>query len=434
MNNKVSKKTEEEQIDDKLCLKMSSFKPGKVLGVIMLDNRPNKEGLYNARYRLTYNRERKYISTPYSYKLKDWERINSSNTKDEQLKKERKRLIDEFMLIEDTVSQICNNGEYSHDKLTKLLQRGRRDSISVAIEYIIEELKEAGQVGSASVYSNVSKSIKKHAKKELTFAEITPRWLTGYEKAVSNDLAYTTIGIYLRTLRAVFNRAIGDGIITEAAYPFSRTDRDGKYRIPTGSGTKTALTIEQMAAVANYTPATDSMERSRDLFLLSFHLGGINFKDLLLLKWSDVKNEEITFVREKTKRTTKQKDKAIYIPVNKQASTLISKLKGVDNSGYILPYMKSDATPTDILRITQNITRQVNKHLTTIGKSLNIEGLSTYVARHSFATIMKNSGVSVAFISETLGHNDVKTTQNYLKSFESEQRKENFDLLSDILK
>lgn len=429
----MAKETDEEKANRVLTTKMASFKPGKVLGVIMLDNRP-KEGLYNVRYRLTYNRERKYISTNHSYTLKDWERINSSNIKNDQLKKERDKLINEFILIEETVSQICDNGEYSHDKLTKLLQRGHKDSISAAIEIIIEEMKESGQVGSASVYSNVSKSIKKYANKELTFADITPKWLLGYEKAVNNDLSYTTIGIYLRTLRAVFNRAIVDGIITEAAYPFSRTERDGKYRIPTGTGTKIALTIEQMAAVVNYTPSTESMERSRDLFLLSFHLGGINFKDLLLLKWSDLKNGEITFVREKTKRNTKQKEKAIYIPVNKHASALITKLKGVDNSYYILPYMKPDATPTEILRITQNITRQVNKHLVAIGKSLNIEGLSTYVARHSFATIMKNRGVSVAFISETLGHNDVKTTQNYLKSFESEQRKENFDLLNDILK
>ncbi len=411
-----------------------NFLESGVLGVVLLEVRRVKDnGLFPVKIRLTYQRKQIYLSGGYDFTREEWEKMQNAKN-GSPLHKKKTAISTTLKTIQDTINGIAQKGEYSHEKLLKMLKKGRTDSLSVAIANIIEELKADGQVGSASVYSNMSKSILKHAKKELTLADITPKWLIEYEKAVNNDLSYTTIGIYLRTLRAVFNRAIADGIISEATYPFSRSERDGKYRIPTGTGTKIALTVEQMAAVANYVAPTKSMERSRDLFLLSFHLGGINFKDLLLLKWSDIKNGEITFIREKTKHTNQQKEKTINIPINEPAQALITKLTGTSNGGYILPFMAVDATPTDILRITQNITRNTNKHLNTIGKSLGVDGLSTYVSRHSFATIMKNSGVSVAFISETLGHNDIKTTQAYLKSFESGQRKKNFDVLNDILK
>ena len=76
--------------------------------------------------------------------------------------------------------------------------------------------------------------------------------------------------------------------------------------------------------------------------------------------------------------------------------------------------------------------RNVNKQLKKIGKQLGIDGLSTYVARHSFATILKNSGAPIAFIGETLGHSSTKTTENYLKSFESEQKRKHFEAISNI--
>ncbi len=425
---------EEPEKEIKTIIGKDNFLEAGVLGVVLLDARRAKEnGLFPVKVRLTHQRKQIYLNAGYDFTTPEWGRLQSAK-EGSPLYKKKTAITAYFKTIQKTINEIAQTGEYSHEKLLKLLKKGRTDSLSASIENIIMELKKDGQVGSASVYSNTIKSIVGYAKRDLKFSDITPKWLTDYEKAVNNDLSYTTIGIYLRTLRAVFNRAITDSIITEASYPFSRNERDGKYRIPTGTGTKIALTIEQMAAVANYTAPTKSIERSRDMFLLSFHLGGINFKDLLLLKWSDIKNGEITFIREKTKRTTKQKDKAIYIPVNEPALKLIDKLTGNSNGGYILPFMTANATPADVLRITQNITRNTNKHLNEIGKSLGIQGLSTYVARHSFATIMKNSGVPVAFISETLGHNDVKTTENYLKSFEADQRKKNFDVLNDILK
>ena len=65
---------------------------------------------------------------------------------------------------------------------------------------------------------------------------------------------------------------------------------------------------------------------------------------------------------------------------------------------------------------------KVNRELKVLASELEIEAdMTTYVARHSFATILKNSGVNISLISEMLGHTDLKTTQIYLDSFENTQ-------------
>jgi site-specific recombinase XerD len=80
----------------------------------------------------------------------------------------------------------------------------------------------------------------------------------------------------------------------------------------------------------------------------------------------------------------------------------------------------------------QYLTKHCNKRLSKIGKAIGIEGISTYTARHSFATVLKRSGANIAYISESLGHNDLKTTENYLASFEKEERIKNASFLTNF--
>jgi site-specific recombinase XerD len=83
--------------------------------------------------------------------------------------------------------------------------------------------------------------------------------------------------------------------------------------------------------------------------------------------------------------------------------------------------------------VVRSVTKLCNKRLKCIGKAVGIDGISTYTARHSFATVLKRSGANIAYISENLGHNDLKTTENYLASFEREEREKNARLLTNFL-
>jgi len=411
----------------------------------------NKDGTHPIKIRISHKGVRLYyvIAKRFTLSIKDWD--NLPKAKSNKATSIKDTINDEFNYFQSLVKSITNAGEYSHEKLKKYKDKQPTKSLSEKFNVIINELRANGQINSAGLYVSTLKSIEGYAQKKLVFEDITPKWLEDYERVVTDEershkkfkinkedkpkkvhISFTTLGIYLRNLRAVFNRAIVDGDINESIYPFSRSNRDGKYRIPVGEGTKIALTIQQLASVEAYQPKREGIEISRDLFLLSFHLAGLNFKDMLLLKWSDLHNDEISLVREKTKRTNQTKGKKITISVNSKAKELITRLSSTSNGDYILPYITPNPTPSDVVRITKNLTKITNKHLDMIGKELGIEGITTYVARHTFATVLKNSGVPLAFISESLGHSSLSTTQSYMKSFEKKQRDETFDILSNI--
>jgi integrase len=104
--------------------------------------------------------------------------------------------------------------------------------------------------------------------------------------------------------------------------------------------------------------------------------------------------------------------------------------KSSDN--YIFPFLKGGENAEDIRRITADVTKRINFKMDYIAKELNLPHISTYTARHSFATVLKRSGANIAYISESLGHNDLKTTENYLASFEREEREKNASLLTNF--
>ncbi|KAA6304503.1 Tyrosine recombinase XerC, partial [termite gut metagenome] len=102
------------------------------------------------------------------------------------------------------------------------------------------------------------------------------------------------------------------------------------------------------------------------------------------------------------------------------------------SDNYIFPYLIGNETPIQQKAVIKDIIRRINKRLKKIGNELGISGISTYTARHSFASVLKRSGANIAYISESLGHSDLKTTENYLASFEREEREKNAKLLTNF--
>lgn len=413
---------------------MNSFLIGNITGAVWLDTRRPKimdaVAYYPIKARITHQRKRYYVSLGFDLSEQDFNRLPTTKRKD--LITTKKLITASFERVKKEVEAIHRTEEYTHEKLRNRLQRGRKIYIDVAFDNKIAELKENGQVGTASSYETARNFILKYDD-ALRFVDVTPQWLNTFEAWALNKegINETSLSIYLRTLRTLFNTAIRNKDVPRSAYPFASKDNDG-YTIPQGTGTKIALTIEQMNAIARLELA-GSLERCRDVFLLSFHLGGINIKDLLLLQWKNIKGGEVHFIREKTKNTNRNK-KSISVPYTDNAKRIVDQW-GNDNKepdAYVIPYLTDKLTPEQVRDNVKSYTKQVNKQLKRIGSMVGIDGLTTYVARHSFATILKNSGAPVAFIGETLGHTSTKTTESYLKSFESEQKKKHFDAIKNI--
>lgn len=423
---------------------MLRFDVGKITGQIVLFKKSGQkmDGTYPVKVRVNFNAYAIFLSTGFDLTEEMFNRLYvptfDKNGKPKAVRlsneesKNKKLITSSFERIKDVVEEIHQTEEYSHDKLRNKLKKGRKTYLDAAFDNKIVELTKNGQAGTAASYTTAQKFIEKY-QQVLRFVDITPQWLTKFETWALNEegITETSLGYYLRNLRALFNDAIRCGDVPKGAYPFYSRDTDG-YRIPTGTGTKIALTVEQINTIAKL-DLTGSPERCRDMFLLSFHLGGINFKDMLLLKWKNIKNGEVHFIREKTKNTTRN-GKSIVVPLTEPTKRIIERWGNADRSpdAYVIPYLTDGLTPVEAHNKVKWFVRNVNKQLKRIGEELSIDGLSTYVARHSLATILKNSGAPIAFIGETLGHASTKTTENYLKSFESEQKRKHFEAISNI--
>jgi integrase len=191
--------------------------------------------------------------------------------------------------------------------------------------------------------------------------------------------------------------------------------------------------MQQIKAVVNYTDGNPTTEKYRDLWFFSYLCNGINFADMLKLKYGNIHNDEMSFKRAKTVRTSKVK-REIQAVVTPEMYAIIDRWGNSDKTpeNYIFPYLKGDETPIQEKKTVKDVTKRTNKRLKIIGKAVFVEGLTTYTARHSYATVLKRSGANIAFISESLGHSDLKTTENYLASFEKEERVKNAAFLTNF--
>jgi integrase/recombinase XerD len=385
---------------------------------IYLDElRPKKNGKCSVKIKVTFNRKRMYFSTG----------VELTNSEFIQVM-DGKRRTEEQKAIHDTINDFYNKatGVIKNLKIftftsfedAYLNQRNIQDSVSFAFKKYINELESENRLGTASSYRCTINSLELF-KKDLTFAEIDPAFLKKYEKnMLKNNKSVTTIGIYLRTLRAIYNLQNIDSSI----YPFGQGKN--KYSIPTGRNIKKALTIEEIARIYNYEAVSKSTkEMAKDYWLFLYLSNGMNVKDFCFLKWGDIQDDMITFKRAKTLRSKKE-SKPISVALQEESWEVINKWgnPSISKDDYIFPHIQKGMSAERERAVYQQLTKTINKYIKRICNELEIQkNVTTYFARHSFATVLKRKGVKIEMISELLGHSSLPVTENYLDSFENEQ-------------
>lgn len=330
----------------------------------------------------------------------------------------------------------------------KKLFRNKSAGINILYHYNekIEILKKNNQIGTASNYDLSLKSIgtfilKKvafssfkekeqevlKAVKNLTFYDINDLWLKDYEHfmMVDNLKSSTTVSMYLRCLRTIFNDAISQNDIKKEIYPFG--NNRGKYQIPISSKTKKALKSEEISLLFNSEPRSIEQEKAKDFWFLSYALYGMNFKDLSLLKNKNIKNNVLVYYREKTKTTKKGNLKEISVHLNDFSKSIIKKycVNNLSEDDYIFPIISLNDDAFEQKRKVKNFISFVNLHFNKYAKTLGFEfKISTYWARHTFATLSIRNGTSMEFISEALNHSNLSVTKNYFAGFEDDAKKD----------
>lgn len=387
--------------------------------------RSKKSGLLPVRVQVISNRTSRYYSTGKWVSDDDW--LKLLETRVPSLVKIRKNVKDSFDLILKYVEELASKGEFSFDRLNIRLGRASAGTLNSALAVKIENLKSEERIGSMNYYRGILSSVEKFAGNSILFENVTVEWLKRYEnQLLRNGIRYATIGMRMRGIRAMMNDAKKDGLINDTQYPFGKD----RYEIKTGESRKKALTLDQISQVVNYSNGNQEDDRYRDIWLFIYLCNGLNTADLVRLKYRDIVEGEICFVREKTKRTTKV-IKEIRATVTPEMQDIINKWGNEQSANnYIFPLINQTNDPIQHSKEVKDLTKKINRRTKAIGEIFGIGRITTYTARHSFATVLKRSGANIAFISESLGHSDLKTTESYLASFEKEERQKNANLLT----
>lgn len=277
----------------------------------------------------------------------------------------------------------------------------------------IVELRQQGRLKYASTFKELNSSlIDFNHHLDILFSDIDTTWLKNYEVWLRRrGLAENSIGVRFRTLRAIYNRVIEDNIVKQEHYPF-RSFKVAKLHTET---IKRAITKGEIEKIISYQSDNKYTRLAIDLFYFSYLCAGINFKDIAYLTRNDIVDNRLIYTRKKTK-------KLIKVPLQAKVLNIIQKYEGEANI-YLFPIL-SKIHETDIQQANRlhKVMAKINKSLKIIGEELKLPiNLTTYVARHTYATVLKRSGVNTSIISESLGHSSEKITQIYLDSFENSQ-------------
>ncbi|MCZ2130797.1 MAG: site-specific integrase [Bacteroidia bacterium] len=304
----------------------------------------------------------------------------------------------------------------------------------------IESLKEAGQFSTASTYNLAIKSIVNFIEQEkgkptnkILFASITPLVLNKYERFMINieGKSRTTVSMYVRTLRTIFNDAIKDKKVDFAFYPFGK----GKYSPPSAKTVKKALNDLQLKTLFEGKPLNPEQAKAKDFWFFSYSCNGMNLKDILNIKFEDIQGETFSFYRAKTINTKTEELTPVTVFLNDFTKGVIEKYGNTNTSpeNYVFTIIDRTQDPERQYRQVKIFTRYINQHFKNDAESLGIkEDISLQWARHSFATRAIRNKASMEFVSEALGHSNLQTTKGYFAGFASDQKKEFAATLMDF--
>lgn len=283
------------------------------------------------------------------------------------------------------------------------------------MKQVAAELQMEGNFGTAHVYrSSLNAIIAYRGKRDFVFSEVTSEWLKGFEVHLrSRGCSWNTVSTYLRTFRAVYNRAVNLRKAPYVPYLF-RSVYTG-----TRADHKRALSDDDMRKVfvdLQGTGISLPVRQAQELFILMFLLRGMPFVDLAYLRKSDLRDNMITYRRRKTGRS-------LSVTLTPEAMILIKKYMNRDSSSpYLFSFLKSCEGTKEAYREYQLALRSFNQQLMLLGELLGLgDKLSSYTARHTWATTAYYCEIHPGVISEAMGHSSITVTETYLKPFRSKK-------------
>lgn len=379
-------------------------------------DRVSKSGYYPVVIRVIHKRSKKLVYTKFKARKDDFnplsERISwskeSSITRRETDDINRD-IISKIRELERVLERLTRSGaDFTVDDIVGTYKQNRVSPyFFVFAQKEIDTKVNIGKYGTAELYKSTISSFRGFvANEKLKFGDINYSLLKGYSGHLqAKGITLNTINMYIRNIRAIYNKARKECVDVGKFSPFA------ELKINTLPTAKRALPKETIRIISTFDLSNNQkLGRVRDLFMFSFYTRGMSFVDMVFLRHTDIVSGVIHYKRNKTQMY-------LQISVTPQLKSIIDNYRR--SSPFVLPFLNIDDGRSLYVQYRRALF-VVNKLLKEMGRVIGIETpLTTYVARHSWATIAKNMGGSIAAISEGLGHTTEKTTQIYLKAFDN---------------
>ncbi|MGQ8336272.1 phage integrase SAM-like domain-containing protein [Sunxiuqinia sp. A32] len=323
-----------------------------------------------------------------------------------------------------TMNKIITDFENKHQHFTiddienKFKLKSSGETLNDYVDLLLERFEKEGKTGNSRVYKYMKNSFNRFAEgKSVKLADIDAKKIKDYEshmKIIGNSV--NTISVHLRTLRAVINKAIKEGILENERYPFKNISIKHQKTRKRAVNKDIIKLVEELDVSKE-----DNLQLWKDLFMFSFYNRGMNVVDMAFLKVKNIEAGRLNYTRRKT-------GQHFSIKLTDKSKEILSRYNDLnEKDSYIFPIIYRKGYEYKDYR---NAMRLMNKKLKKISELLNLDiPLTTYVSRHSWATIAKKSGIPTSIISEGLGHESEETTQVYLDSFENDVLDDANDLI-----
>lgn len=397
----------------------------------ILENRAKKNGLFPVCLVVYFNGAKRRYRTNVDLTEDQWKKIKSPKLRDEKLK-EKRADIQSFIRKAEAAGKKLHEFTFEafEEEYFKKKQISTIDiSFKDCTKGFMEEKANEWSIKTTLMYETILASVGEF-QSNLRMKGITPDFLRQYENHLSSEKkSISTKGIYLRQIRAVCNYAIRKKYITREKYPFTN------YSVPAAQKNKRALSNDDLKSLIEFKTEVPEEQKAIDFWTFSYLGNGMNFKDIAMLRYSDIKGENIKFYRSKTRSTNKGEQKEISIFLLPRMLEIIQRWGSVNKTGkeYIFPILHDGMGAREENAAIAQFVKTTNKYLKHVTDSLEWSNkVTTYFARHSYATRLKRAGVPIAYISDSLGHVNIATTENYLSSFTDETVKSNAGLLLDL--
>lgn len=367
-------------------------------------------------YQVIHNRVVRQIYTDYKLFASEWDchseavilyHVPNEQERNNYLHSINSRIRWDMDRLNKIIQTLSQSGTFVTDDIVVRFQDNRQEqSFNAYIRQQIARLKRLGKIRTSETYTASLRSFSGFMNdKEVLFDQINADLIAEYEAYLKGrGNSPNTISFYMRILKAVYNRAVGDGL-TGQRHPFKSVYTGVEKTL------KRAVSLNDLKRIKGLDLSLKpNLDFARDMFLFCFYTRVMSFIDMAYLRKKDLQNGILSYRRRKT-------GQQLFIKWERCMQEIVDKYPG-NTTEYLLPIITQ--RDVDYRKQYTNELHRVNHLLKKIGKQLDLPmPLTMYVGRHSWASVAKSRNVPISVISEGMGHDSENTTQIYLASLDT---------------